>query len=482
MAVGFFQFATSSVHLATALMLADEESLDNECHFYFWPNRTLAPNRMAANFPFGALSDFKFQREALKSCPLVLFHHFFERFPKKVNEYKKMLSNINFSNDFVSLKLLNQITPGLGSAIANHLASESNLIDLSDSRKKYMLLQLIKSYIQVFENVVQEVNKHTITKVYLYNGRFLHERAVWEACKSLGVEVLLFENTQDRYHLSNWGFHNRNQNQSRIKNFWETARHSIDERLVIAKKYYERLESAENPFFRSDSAVDLPEKYIAYFSNSDREAIGFWDEWNQPFGSQLEAIKVLAESTRNIGISLVLRMHPNSGLFDGKRDNYLGYLIEHGNVTLILSSSNVSSYEIMKKSCGIVTYGSTIGLEAAWNEIPCAVLADCKYDQLDVADKIVTQKEMLVWLEKLLKSNNFLDLKKRKLGAASWAFYIETGGDFLRNCEVVPGAWGAYQVKRYKNTQLMHSIPVLLLGLVYLKFKKILFFRKTFLG
>jgi hypothetical protein len=251
---------------------------------------------------------------------------------------------------------------------------------------------------------------------------------------------------------------------------------------VIAKKYYERLESAENPFFRSDSAVDLPEKYIAYFSNSDREAIGFWDEWNQPFGSQLEAIKVLAESTRNIGISLVLRMHPNSGLFDGKRDNYLGYLIEHGNVTLILSSSNVSSYEIMKKSCGIVTYGSTIGLEAAWNEIPCAVLADCKYDQLDVADKIVTQKEMLVWLEKLLKSNNFLDLKKRKLGAASWAFYIETGGDFLRNCEVVPGAWGAYQVKRYKNTQLMHSIPVLLLGLVYLKFKKILFFRKTFLG
>jgi len=188
---------------------------------------------------------------------------------------------------------------------------------------------------------------------------------------------------------------------------------------------------------------------------------------------------MLVDCTRKIGISLIVRIHPNSGQSDSIQNEQLKLFQSHPHVKLFPAASNVSSYDIMKRSCGIITYGSTIGLEAAWNEIPCAVLADCKYDELGVADKILTKKDMLDWLEKSTKLASPPHVKSQKMGAASWALFVEVGGEHLRNCEIVPGPWGAYQVRHYKNVRLAHSKFVTLIGLVNLKFKMLLFLLKS---
>jgi hypothetical protein len=56
------------------------------------------------------------------------------------------------------------------------------------------LLEMYKdTYKQTYVSAIKLLQNIKPIKVFLYNGRFLQERAVWEACKNLNIEVNFFE-------------------------------------------------------------------------------------------------------------------------------------------------------------------------------------------------------------------------------------------------------------------------------------------------
>lgn len=476
-----FQFATSSVHLATALNLAMKEFETNSSpiNFFYWPNRTRFPNRMAKRFSLGIFSDIKMLEKFEKAFTKV---HFTDKFDRKIidqHSFQSLCKALMDIDKMQDLRQLNDIFPGIGSALANQVASNLG-INFADKRyRKLALTKLIFSFLNVFKNTEECINQFGVKRAFIFNGRFLHERAAWEACKARGIETRIFENTRDRFHLSKDGFHNRVINQKRILDCWDNSDLSLAVKMHEAQRYFDSFHTKSNPFFTSEQASGLPQKheYVSYFSNSDSEAIGFWESWQEPFGSQLDAVESLVQRASSLGIQIVIRLHPNVIRNSGDEvDKWMKFSTRQG-VFLILDEKT-SSYDVMKQSLGVISYGSTIGIEAAWSGIPVAVLADCKYDLLGFATKLSTPTEITNWLIELKKGVGSGLSEERRIAAGKWGFFVENGGSKLENCVIQPGPWGAYEVLSVGSLNLKIGSLAKYASLVYFRLRNWYFWKR----
>jgi hypothetical protein len=70
------------------------------------------------------------------------------------------------------------------------------------------------------------------------------------------------------------------------------------------------------------------------------------------------------------------------------------------NITLIKSSSDVDSYGLLESSDLVLTYGSTMGLEATYWKIPSISLCCSLYHSLDCVYKPKSIQELTLLLEK----------------------------------------------------------------------------------
>lgn len=480
--LAIFQFATSSIHLATSIYLGDQSTKNHNVYYYFWPNATKMPNRMAKSY-----HNFLFsQRRNIDNFvnqinPRINLVHTIRDFD--TNNFKDKSSAVKTSlslcNTLMDLKNLDQITPGLGSALANEMANrgfnKNSSIDNFIANK--LINSLAYSYLKIYFATAAEIRHQNISKAYIYNGRFLHERSAWEACKSFGVDVNIFENIRNRYYINSQGFHNRKINQKNILQNWQKSKTSLKKRMVLAEKYFGSFESKQNPFFKSlkiENGIVIPDHYLGHFSNSDKEAFGFWEHWHEPFRNQISAVNILAKYLYLKKICLVIRLHPNM-VNDKKEelDNWLQFK-KYKNVILVLPEDQISSYWILRRSLGVISYGSTIGIEAAWNLKPTAVLADCKYDELGVADKLRNTREMKTWINGI----NSIDrrvLNARKSAAVKWAYWIEESGTVLPNCTFTDKGWGAWEVLTYRNLQIPFLQSNRYLNTLIFKLKELFF-------
>jgi hypothetical protein len=128
----------------------------------------------------------------------------------------------------------------------------------------------------------------------------LHERASWDAAKRLDCEILIFETTHDRYQQRTEGFHNRVNNQKVMKDLWKNSTLEISKKINESSVWFKDMRSNVNPFMvRYPKKFISDKKYFVYFSNSDDEVVGFWDEWTEPLGNQFDVVSKLIEIFSN---------------------------------------------------------------------------------------------------------------------------------------------------------------------------------------
>ena len=355
------------------------------------------------------------------------------------------LQNISNVSD---LSLIEYNNVNLGGVLANAYAFEST-IDTDKGLDIKLLRHLLRSYLEVYFHA-QKVLKDSTGALLVYNGRFIHERAFVDAARLLSSELWVYETTQNRYHLRNEGFHDRKRNQIFMINHWERSTHEIRERMKIASEYFQVLKSPRNRFFTSDeggaqfSFMKFP--YIVYYSNSDDEAIGFWESWKTPLGSQIEVVKQLIDICSELKIHLVIRLHPNLNNKAEEIQAMWRAIPSSKSCTIIDPSSNVSSYTLLENSVGVLSFGSTIGLEAAYYKKPSAVLADCLYDELGAVDKIVNFEDLKAWITNVASYNLAAQAEERRTAACIRGYWQRTGGNpfvFTVTEELSEGAFRA---------------------------------------
>ena len=197
---------------------------------------------------------------------------------------------------------------------------------------------------------------------------------------------------------------------------------------------------------------------FVFFSNSDDEAVGFWDSWTEPFMSQIDLIKNLQKYFEEKKKEhLYVRIHPNlvnkSIIEQAKWDE-----LKSGHYSTIYGAkSNVSSYNLLRGAKGVISYGSTIGLEAAFHHIPSAILADCWYDELGVADKLSDLPSIHNWIENIDQISREPILAERKRNSLYRGLWLELSGATFEYSVLKELTWGSWEAEQFCQTPLLRS-------------------------
>jgi hypothetical protein len=446
-----FQFATSGIHLATSLeILHNESNLRHNNYYNLLGQDTFFPSRMAkTGQTLLGKAPKKLKGLVKKADPNV---HFIDKIKynrvwvnKNLEEFSRQLKSLTNISDLALIKH-DSISPG--PALANELVSLSRNAEINLFDNQKMLWRLLRSYLEVYSHTLNLIRVYNINRVHIYNGRFLHERASWDAAKQLGCEVLIFETTHNRYQQRIEGFHNRVNNQKVMKDLWMNSDIELSEKIEISSEWFTVMKSSINPFMIKESNRFITDKkFFVYFSNSDDEVIGFWDEWKEPLGNQLTVVNKLIDIFSNQEkYNLVIRLHPNLLNRPQSVVSKWESLNTKRNSILIQPHEKISSYELLDDSIGIINFGSTIGIEAAYYEKPVLVLADCKYDELQIADKLTRWDEIESWIE---QAEFFPDelIAERKMNSLIFGYYFHECGTRFAYTELSKsnqlGAWNA---------------------------------------
>jgi hypothetical protein len=275
--------------------------------------------------------------------------------------------------------------------------------------------------------------------VYIYNGRFLQERAVWEACIALSIPVVFFEkfnpNWVDRYFLFEKPTHSPNYRSQVMSDFGDALSQTNSEELLgigtewFHNRYFGKTQKfTKNQTFESN--LQLVKPYYVFFHSSEGELIttdltsGIW-------GNQISALNALVESVKLVGgFDLVIRMHPNL-LYKSKREikvwNDLGTNIAKENswVRYISPESPISSYALIEQSEGVITVGSTIGVEASFMSKKSILLGRAFHEDMGITQNPGDRAS----LEALIASNLSREkLENCKFNSLKYAYFHAVGG------------------------------------------------------
>jgi hypothetical protein len=173
--------------------------------------------------------------------------------------------------------------------------------------------------------------------------------------------------------------------------------------------------------------------------------------------SQKESIEYLSNwFALHPEYKFVVRLHPN--LLSKPKEiqkEWLNLNLD-SNTTLIKPGEEISSYSLMLASKGVISFGSTIGLEASYNEIPSLVLADCWYDELNAVTKANNIEEMLEWIENVSSGGSIT--KKSKKGALIRGYWMEMSGNKFRNTTLKEQSWGSWQATNFNGMPIQKNV------------------------
>lgn len=462
--VGFIQFASSPVHFAGLLELAhDSYNEGNSVYFAIWGAQTHFPCRMSTNFqtlsktiPRKIVSVLRIAApESVIENTAIFDRQWVSDMMAEMNQWLSSLKNID---DFSLLKI-GEINPG--PAIANEYVSITQSRNTSPAENIPIIRDLLRSYFEVFSATQIWITRNSIDKLFLFNGRFLHERAAWDAGRQIGVDIDIFETTRNNLHVRAEGFHNRRHNQKMMLEHWKVSTDSNQEKIKLSDLWFANLRGESNPFSTNSSRkikIDAP--FILYFSNSDDEAIGFWEHWSQNLGTQIDCVKKLIKyfEARH-EYTLIIRLHPNLASKPKLDQKEWINLASSKNVKIIGPTEKVSSYALIQECQGVITFGSTIGIEAAYMEKPVMILADCKYDELGFAYKPNDWSTAFNWIENL-RLVSVADLKKNRELSRIFGYFVLSGGNRFKYSNLEEVGWGSWKVNNFLGFNWVE--PVLL--------------------
>lgn len=445
--------SANSIHLAAAIQLIEQRP-ENQSHIVFsWmPRFYLYPSRMSRSLIGittirAKLTLTRLSRELESRYPVIsssvdnlrcLFKVF-----TVLSDSATTIRKIIRMDNIDSLRLLNSKDCKLGTALANLLASETRDESAMPKRNICMLAIAIFTYYLTLARTNVFLIRSAPSIVYVYNGRFLQETAIADAVKQFSsISLIYYETIRDRVISTTFGFHDLGRIQAEMVRF--SKQFSDVEVLQIGKKYFRDLSGPKNDFYLKDiRPKNIESEYIVYFSSSDDEYVGFWDFREEYFGNQINAIRELSEILESFHIPLIVRLHPNLQSKPKSVQARWEKALAGMKVEVIGPADTVSSYKLLLNALGVVSYGSTIGMEAVVMGRTSLVLVDCMYDQLGCVTKAKSKGEIELWAKDVIE-DRLRPSHNSVVGACIRGLWIERAGDRIGSATLEEFKWGAW--------------------------------------
>ncbi len=254
--------------------------------------------------------------------------------------------------------------------------------------------RLMRAAWATYQQVLESLRRRRPDRVYVFNGRFASVRAVLRACQAAGVDCWIHERGCDPGHYQifrNRLPHDIEYLQERMREAWERSPHEPEERARIAGTWFQdrvaRTERAWHSFVKEQTRGALPagwdtkRRNVVLFTSSEDEFAAIGDSWRAPFyASQVDGIENIVRDfpAGNPALRMYIRVHPN---LKGQTNADLRRLreIRHPQVELIPADDPVDSYQLMREAEKVVTFGSSLGIEALYWGRPSLLLGTCYY-------------------------------------------------------------------------------------------------------
>ncbi|MDO4228180.1 MAG: hypothetical protein Q4C98_00030 [Capnocytophaga sp.] len=271
----------------------------------------------------------------------------------------------------------------------------------------------LKNAIDVFTTISHYHNSLQPDKVYVFNGRMATYAPVVLYCKKNNVAFNVFEFSLsfERYHLlQNEIPHNIKYRRQEMVDLWENNDISIEEKQKVSNRFFERQRNGISTIDASYVGLQNKElnnekfqnkEVIVFFNSSIDEfaAVPGWENYVYVFEDETQAISEICEHFKNDSDKVfILRIHPNLKFLNNTQNKKLKELERFENLIIIEPHSPIRSYSLVDRADKVITFGSTIGVEACYYGKPVICLGQSFYEHLDVAYIPTTKEELFSYI------------------------------------------------------------------------------------
>ncbi len=296
----------------------------------------------------------------------------------------------------------------VGSAVLGLLVSDVRDPELNPHRHRQILRDMLLSACAIYLSALNWIEALGLQVVYVQCGRAGTHRAVLRACATAGVECRVHERGHSPNTYGLWVNampHTIAYAVQRMRECWENSNPELKRARGAA--YFENKVKGSGfgwySYVKAQQSEALPagwdtaSRNVAVYTSSEDEFLGLGDEYRNPIYSDCaEGVRAIARglAVRGAGIRLYVRMHPHQRLAPDRVTSELRQMQEP-NVTIIAPESNVSSYAMMQAAEKVLTFGSTVGIEAVYWGKPSILAGKAIYQDLGATYNAKTHDEVL---------------------------------------------------------------------------------------
>lgn len=290
---------------------------------------------------------------------------------------------VNSSSDEHITKYVECLHPGLHYAAISSLIDVTRNSEISPSHFPNQYLEQVKHSLSKYHLCREMSTRHEPDAIYVYNGRGSYSSVVNYALEK-GITCLTYEypegSSYEKYWvLKNTSFHDPasmsdvlydylSQNKDEIYGNYEKGKQWLLERqkykftggsTTTLGKRLSHLKAQQLP-----QDTDKRKSIIAYFSSSLHEYATTPQFLASKFATQSEIINAIARDFSEA--TLIVRLHPNSSKNDTSQILRDLDINKYPNILIVYPSDPIDSHFLIRSATCVVTYGSSIGYEAAF--------------------------------------------------------------------------------------------------------------------
>lgn len=251
-----------------------------------------------------------------------------------------------------------------------------------------------------FYELVEDIQPDHIK---IYNGRLHENRFVYDICQSLNIGFSSLEVSggfnEPYYPMEYKGAlpHSVSLNTQMIHDTWNLSLEPENEKVDRSREFYIKrrngISAGDKVYVANQVRGLLPESYdnsketIVIFNSSADEISALGEDWEEStrlFKTQYDACRFIMSNV-SPRVQVFLRIHPN---LKGVKFRYHSDLYkleqEFVNIKVIAPEDTISSYALLDIADKVVTFGSTMGIEASYWGKPSIMIGMSFYKMLDV--------------------------------------------------------------------------------------------------
>lgn len=373
-----------------------------------------------------------------------------------------------------------------GRAVLSQLQTMRKETNIPESILNHLAPKFLENALSLYEYFGERFRNEEFSEAFVFGGRYYAERAFLFAAKENGVSTCTFETgaTIQRVWLTNLEENNFACYQSdiaQIKDKVKLGKLDKQEVYSVGGKYFENWylgKSADPKFLNpnvnflhsiSNTNVINLDNFIVVFPSSNYEVISFddFEILKDPGLTQFDVLAKLHEDIDKLGgKKVVVRWHPNivnSGL--GDREAVDKFITNTPLFIHIRYDDTVDSYSLISGALAVISFGSTIGIEAAYRNKPSLLLANSSYSELRACISPANYLDLL----RIIREE---DWKIDENDSRYWGFWRATFGSPMSFVDFSKGAFTSQGRKilstslraRRKIGFLKHSIKTLCKG------------------